>query len=146
MNKKNLGNPSDSSDRSSHADAGAASIRVLIIDDDETMRDAIGYILEDLGIGFDAVGSGEQGLEKLDERSYDLVFLDLVLHTGSHGIEIYSKIRKLQQNLTIVLMTASASREPIFEEAVKLQQPILRKPFSLDEIEQIIGKLIEKLD
>jgi len=121
-------------------------IQVLIIDDDVTMREAIGYVLEDLAVEFDAVSSGEEGLAKLEEEHYDLVLLDLVIHTGAHGTKIYSKICSRQRRPNVVFMTASASREPIFVEAVELEVRILRKPFSLDEFEQIVNGIKGKLN
>ena len=133
---------SDAIDGSSSDHAVTASRRVLIIDDDVTMREAIGYMLEELGIEFDAVDSGEEGLAKIKRRSYDLVLLDLVLHTGANGIEILRRLGKRSEHPKpqVVLMTASASGELIFRQAVKSRLPILRKPFSLDDLEHIIGQ------
>ncbi len=140
----NLNDINNSADRSSDDDAGPASIKILIIDDDATMREAIGYIMEDLDVEFDATSSGEAGLAKLDKQSYDLVLLDLVLRTGLHGTEIFRKLRNRSKDPTVVFMTASGPMEPVFVEAAELQQFILRKPFTLGDIAQVIDEVRKK--
>ncbi len=117
--------------------------RVLIIDDDETLREAIGFMLEEFDIEFDSVASGEEGLTRLDKNPYGLIFLDLVLSTGANGIEIFKKLQERAEKVPVVLMTASASREPIHKAASELQGFVLKKPFSSDEFGEIIRETLK---
>lgn len=108
------------------------------------MRNAINAVLKAIGVDCDAVASGEEGMAKLHEKHYDLVFLDLVLHTGHNGIEILRILQISYKDLLVVLMTASASEEPIFQEASRSVEFILRKPFKLDQIKRIIEEAKNK--
>jgi len=124
----------------------SAPLKALVIDDDVTSQESLGYILEMLETESESVSSGEKGLARLNERSFDIVFLDLVMPGGANGIEICKEIDKREERPDVVLITALGSKETIFTEAVKLDRPILKKERSLlEKIEQIIAELRQKV-
>ena len=61
--------------------------RILIVEDDPKMRDALQYIMRKEGYGVDAVGEGERALEKLKATDYELIISDLKL-PGMDGMDV----------------------------------------------------------
>ena len=67
--------------------------RVLVIDDERAVRETLSQILTDEGYVVTAAGSGEEGLRRLSEEPYDLVFLDVWLRDRD-GLSILEAARR----------------------------------------------------
>jgi len=83
---------------------------VLIIDDEEEIRESIEMLLNSEGLATDTAGDGEAGLRKIEENFYDLVFLDLML-PGKSGMDVHKDIKRLDPSLPVVIITAMAGVE-----------------------------------
>lgn len=81
------------------------SNNILVIDDDEQVRLAFILALEDEGFDLDTVESGEKGLERIADRKYDLIFLDLKM-PGLNGVETLRELRKLDKEVPVYIVTA----------------------------------------
>lgn len=81
------------------------SNNILVIDDDEQVRLAFVLALEDEGFDLDTVESGEKGLERIADRKYDLIFLDLKM-PGLNGVETLRELRKLDKEVPVYIVTA----------------------------------------
>ena len=93
-----------------------SSIRILWADDEiEMLKPHIMY-LEDKGYVVDAVVSGDEAIELVKERHYDIVFLDEQM-PGMNGIEALEKIKKHSAGLPVVMITKS-EEESIMEDAI----------------------------
>ncbi len=79
--------------------------RVLVIDDEESVRDAFVDALEDTPYVVEAVSGGEEGLEKAKSSPADLIFLDLKM-PGMDGVEVLHRIRELDEVVPIYIVTA----------------------------------------
>ncbi len=79
--------------------------RVLIIDDEESVRDAFADALEDLPYVVETVSGGEEALEKTKRSPADLVFLDLKM-PGMDGVEVLHEIREMDEAVPIYIVTA----------------------------------------
>src|SRR5687767_10046397 len=80
---------------------------VLIIDDEEEIRESIELLLNSEGFSTDTAVDGEEGVRKLEENLYDLVLLDLML-PGKSGIDVQKDIKRMDAALPVVILTATA--------------------------------------
>ena len=113
------------------------NIRILIIDDDSSLRS---FLAERLSRDdFDAVpiGSARESLKVLEESDYDVVLLDITMPDMS-GLEALEKIRKLEDPPEVVMLTADASLQTGIEAMRLGAYHYLTKPATLDEIEAVV--------
>ena len=112
-------------------------IRVLIVDDDADIRDAVGDQLADLGCETVCASSGTSALSLLraGERP-DLILLDLVM-PGMGGGEFLMALRRdpLLPQIPVVLMSASGAKALVSFEGVV---PVVRKPMPPAQLDQIV--------
>lgn len=83
---------------------------VLIIDDEEEIRESIELLLNSEGLSTDTAATGEAGLKKINENSYDLALLDLML-PGKSGMEVHKAIKMIDPTLPVVIITAIGALE-----------------------------------
>jgi two-component system NtrC family response regulator len=119
------------------------NIRVLIVDDDSSLRS---FLAERLSHDdFDAVpiGSAREALKLLTELDYDVVLLDITMPDLS-GLEALEKIRKLEDPPEVVMLTADTSLQTGIEAMRRGAYHYLTKPAMLDEMEAVLRKAHEK--
>lgn len=110
---------------------------ILIIDDDEAIRKSFQLAFKDTEHTVDVAESGEVGLEKIKNKRYDLIFLDLRM-PGINGVEVLKIITKCcTKDIPIYIITAFA--QEYFTELRDLRNQginfeILNKPVSSEEI------------
>src|SRR5688572_29618859 len=78
--------------------------RILIIDDDRAFRVGTGALLTDEGYDVDAAPSGDDGLARLREGSYELVLLDLKM-AGRNGLSVLEEIRRSGNDIPVLMLT-----------------------------------------
>src|ERR1051326_1115568 len=83
---------------------------VLIIDDEEEIRESIEMLLNSEGLSTDTAGSGEEGLKKIEENLYDAVLLDLML-PGKSGMDVQKEIKGIDPTLPVIIITAIGTLE-----------------------------------
>jgi CheY-like chemotaxis protein len=81
------------------------SQQILLVDDEQTVRDTIRLLLTMEGYHVEAVSSGAEALEKLGKRSYDFVFTDHIMG-GMSGEELARTIKAKYPLQTVVMLTA----------------------------------------
>ncbi len=89
--------------------------RLLVVDDDASIRDALSVLLDGSGCRLSAVGSSEEALEVLRTESFDLFLVDHKLN-GLDGLELIRKLAGLRPRAWIVFTTAQGSKR-LFEQA-----------------------------
>lgn len=114
---------------------------VLVVDDDPRVREVLEDVISAQGYRVVAVGSGEQALEEVDKRHYDLIFLDLVL-PGKSGVEVLSAIKAKDRRAVVAIVTGYGD-DPIAMEAMSLGPLFLiRKPFRVEDILEVLNVVI----
>jgi len=117
-------------------------MKILLIDDDEWIRDSLGLYFEGEGCHLLAVETAEEGVEALKKQDYDIVMVDYRL-PGMDGLEFLKRIQKTQPHALKVLITAYKS-EGVVSEALKIGvQDFIEKPFTTKTIEESLTRLIE---
>ena len=118
-------------------------MKILLIDDDEWIRDSLGLYFEGEGCHLLAVETAEEGVEELKKQDYDIVMVDYRL-PGMDGLEFLRRIQKTQPHALKVLITAYRS-EGVVSKALKMGvQDFIEKPFTTKTIEESLTRLIEK--
>jgi len=105
----------------------------LVIDDEVAVNNNIRKILEKRGYAVDQAISREEALEKINERSYPVIMLDLKM-PGVKGLELLQSIRERRPEAMVVIITGYASIETAVETARMGAVGYLAKPFTPDEI------------
>ena len=117
-------------------------MKILLIDDDEWIRDSLALFLEAEGCHLMALETAEEGLEALQEQTYDIVICDYKL-PGLDGLEFLRRVKKCQPNVMDVLITAYGNQEVVSEAKKIGVQDFIAKPFSSETIEASLARLIQ---
>ncbi|MCL7992020.1 MAG: sigma-54 dependent transcriptional regulator, partial [marine benthic group bacterium] len=124
---------------------GDVSPRVLVVEDEENVRDLLLEVLAENGYRVEAVRTGEEGLRQLDSQLYDLVLLDLNL-PGMHGLNVLGAGPALQTDAQFIVMTAFGSIDSAVE-AMKLGAvDFIKKPFRTEELLHVLTRAMEELE
>lgn len=122
-----------------------APAHVLVVEDEENVRELLLAVLAEEGYAVDAVRTGEEALRSLDSQLYDLVLLDLNL-PGMHGLNVLGAGPALQTDAEFIVMTAFGSIDTAVE-AMKLGAvDYIRKPFRTEELLHMLERAREELD
>jgi len=113
---------------------------ILLIEDDELIRDLYKSVLIDKGYSVDAEATGELGFKALRENQYDLLLLDLML-PDTNGLDILKKIKleHLADSMKVVILT-NLGTEPIIKQAFSLGADDYLTKVSLDP-DQMVEKI-----
>jgi PAS domain S-box-containing protein len=106
--------------------------RILVVDDDPDVRSFLADALGALGHQVDTTASADEALRQLDNGAPDLMLVDFAM-PGCNGAELARKVRARRPDQRIVFVTGYAESEQI-DAALGSQAPLLRKPFSMDEL------------
>ena len=117
-------------------------LNVLIVDDEEAIRESLQGVLEDEGYQSAATDNGESCLEMLHKRAFDLVLLDIWL-PGMDGLEVLQKIRELENPPEVIIISGHGTIETAVR-ATKLGAfDFLEKPLSLDRTLILLKNALE---
>ena len=117
-----------------------AKPRILIVEDEEKLRRVVQLQLQSAGFDVDQAGSAEEALRLIDRAS--LVITDLKM-PGMDGLELLGLIRRQNQNLPVVVITAFGTVENAVEAMKAGAADFLQKPFSLDHLVVVVEKAME---
>ncbi|MCP4137253.1 MAG: response regulator [bacterium] len=113
---------------------------ILVVDDDEDFNEAISNRLRTITEEVDVSFFGSEAVQKVYEKDYDLVLLDILLK-DTDGVAVFNKIKKMKPYLNIVLMSAFI-RKDIVRAARELPSlAFLEKPFEFQKLKDIITAL-----
>ena len=113
--------------------------RVLVIDDEESVRDAFADALEDMPYVVEAASGGEEALSIAQSDPADLIFLDLKM-PGMDGVEVLHEIRALDDTVPVYIVTAFHAEfldrlQAAEEEGLAFQ--LLHKPIGQEAIRKV---------
>ena len=114
-----------------------ASATVLVVDDDPEVRELLQEIVATRGHKVLAVETGEEALEALTRRHFDLIFLDLVL-PGISGVETLEEIKARDKKAAAVIVTGCEDSEMVAEAVSLGPLMLLRKPFKVEDVVEVI--------
>ena len=116
---------------------------ILVIDDEEIIREALEALLVVEGYNVATAATAEQGLDALSGRQVDTVLLDLML-PDRNGLDVLDDIRRTDEDLPVVMVTAFGTIESAIA-ATKLGAfHFVQKPFKNDEVLAVLRNAIER--
>lgn len=120
-------------------------LKVLIVDDDSSIRNMLAIVLKKAGYDATSSENGYVALDKLAKENFDLIISDIKM-PGINGIELLKRIKAAHPEIPVIMITAYASANDAVE-AMKLgAEDYITKPFNIDELKLIIDKAIYKKD
>ncbi|HYC50047.1 MAG TPA: sigma-54 dependent transcriptional regulator [Gemmatimonadaceae bacterium] len=116
-----------------------ASIRILVIDDDRTLREGCSSVLQVEGYNVTSCGRGDEAIEMVRRANYDIVLVDLYM-TPVPGMEILKAILAARPESIVVMMTGNPSVNSSVEALRVGAWDYLPKPFSGAHLQVLIGR------
>jgi len=117
--------------------------KVLIIDDEEAMRDSCSLIILKEGLSVETAENGELGLKKIKESKPDVAFIDLKM-PGISGLEVLEKLKEIDPTVIAVVITGYGTVESAVEAMKRGAYDFLQKPFTPEELRRILRRGLER--
>ncbi|KPU43770.1 sporulation initiation phosphotransferase F [Oxobacter pfennigii] len=118
---------------------------LLVIDDEKNIRIMLAKCLESEGYKVDWTEDGIKGLELFGANKYDVVLLDMKM-PGLSGIEVLKKLKEIDKDISVIMMTAYGTIESAVE-AMKLGAvDYIKKPFAPDIIRSEVKIVLDRIN
>ena len=117
--------------------------RILVVDDERSMREMLKILLEEGGYEVRVADSGEQAFVMLGGDEFDLVLTDLKMDQVD-GLDVVKRVKDTAPDTQVVVMTAFATTETAIEAMRRGAYDYVMKPFTVDALKVVIGKALEK--
>jgi DNA-binding NtrC family response regulator len=121
-----------------------AGIKVLIIDDEHTLREGCASVLQGEGYDVTTCGRGQEALDMLRRRPFDIVLTDLYM-TQVSGMELMKAALAANRETIVVVMTGNPSLESSIDALRQGAWDYLPKPFSASHLQILIGRAAHTL-
>ena len=121
-----------------------STIRVLVVDDDRTLREGCASVLAAEGYSVTVCGRGDEAMELVRQRRFDLVLVDLYM-TPSSGLEVLRATLEANRSTIVVVMTGNPSVQSSVEALRQGAWDYLPKPFSATHLEVLLGRAVHAI-
>ena len=117
--------------------------KILVVDDDQGMRELLEIMLTEEGYQVNAVGDPRKALVQCRKESYDLIVTDLRM-PKMNGIDFLRKVKDISPEMLIILITAYASAETAVTAMKEGAYDYIEKDFSVEELKEVIRNALAK--
>jgi len=119
---------------------------VLVMDDDESVRQVLGVMLRQVGFEVVFAAAGEEAVDKYKAalargKPFDAVFMDLRIPKGMGALETLRALKELHGGVRAVLMSGDPTDSTVVRSEELGFRAVLAKPFSLDDVRDLVDKL-----
>ncbi|HEY7435780.1 MAG TPA: response regulator [Methylomirabilota bacterium] len=120
-----------------------ARSRILVVDDEENLRDVLVEVLTRDGHEVDSAADGAEGLRRAEAQRYDLVITDLRM-PNLEGPELYRAVRQRYADNPprVIFMSANTGIEEYATFLAETGEPALEKPFNLADMRQVVLQVL----
>jgi two-component system phosphate regulon sensor histidine kinase PhoR len=120
-------------------------VQILVIDDEQIMRDGCLRILSKDGWSVLTAENGKKGLEEIQghPENIDVILLDLMM-PGMSGMEVLDQVRIIDPNLPVIVITGYATVESAVEAMKKGAYDFIPKPFTPDQLRIVVKRALER--
>ncbi|MFB3137491.1 MAG: response regulator [Nitrospirales bacterium] len=116
---------------------------MLLVDDDEGIRDALAEFLNTLEFGVVTAENGEEALSKFGRGDFEIVLADLMM-PKLDGMELLNRIREVDEDVIFLMITGHPSIGTAVESINRGADDYITKPFHLEDVKLRIEKALEK--
>jgi DNA-binding NtrC family response regulator len=116
--------------------------RILIVDDDPVVRDSLGKWFESEDYETTTAASAREALDLIRDRRWDIALLDIKM-PGIDGIELQAKLREIDPDMPVIIMTGYASVDTAVQAMKNGAYDYITKPFDPDEFVLLVNRAIE---
>lgn len=116
--------------------------RILVVDDEERIRDACRMVLEDEGYYVALADSGENGLKMIEACHFDVILLDLMMPVLS-GLDVLPRLKERHPDTAVIVITGYATVEHSIEAMKEGAFDFIPKPFAPDQLRAVVAKSIK---
>jgi two-component system response regulator PilR (NtrC family) len=117
--------------------------RILIIEDERSMREVLKILLEEEAYDVTTAADGMEGIEQVRSNIFDLVITDIKMPRAD-GFEVLRQVKEISPNTIVLMVTAFGTTESAIEAMKQGAYDYIHKPFKIDEIRLIVKKAFEK--
>jgi len=117
--------------------------RVMVVDDEENIREVLSNYLESLGYEVLTATDGQNALDKFEAGSFDLIVSDLLM-PAIDGLELLKQIREKDKDVIFLMITGYPSIETAVEAIKKGAYDYITKPFHMEDVKLRIERSFEK--
>jgi DNA-binding NtrC family response regulator len=116
--------------------------RILIVDDELALRDALGKWFTSEGYAAHPSSSAREALEIIQKKEFDIALLDIKM-TGMDGMELQARLKQADPDLTVIMMTGYASVETAVQALKRGAYDYITKPVDPDELSHLVANALE---
>ncbi|MBA3060810.1 MAG: sigma-54-dependent Fis family transcriptional regulator, partial [Nitrospirae bacterium] len=117
--------------------------KILIVEDEKSMREVLGILLEGEGYDVTLAAGGIDGISLLNKDIFDMVITDIKM-PKVNGFEILKKVRETSPDTLVIMITAFGTTESAIEAMQLGAYDYIHKPFKIDEIRLVVKKALER--
>jgi CheY-like chemotaxis protein len=112
---------------------------ILVVDDNEDLLETFAMILKRRGYEVQTACDGVDAVDKFKEQNFDVTLMDIVM-PEMNGVDAFKKIREIQPEASIILMTAYSDEELMQTAKEEGVQLIIQKPIRIDKLIEMINE------
>lgn len=116
---------------------------ILIVDDDESLCKTTSFILEREGYTVLTARDGLEAIERVKERSFDVVFMDIKM-PGLNGVEAFKRIKRIKPEMKTIMMTGYAVDNLIRDALEEGAHSAVYKPLDMDHILKLLNEIRDR--
>jgi len=117
--------------------------KILVVDDEKIVRESLFHWFEDEGYSVDTAEDAFDALKQFDKGKYDLILLDMKM-PGMSGLELLSKIKEIDNDSIVIIITAFASVPTAIKALKEGAYDYVTKPVDPDELNNLVKNAIEQ--
>jgi len=121
----------------------AETIRILVVDDDESIRKVLATILEEKGYVVDTAENGKEAIEKSNAKFYNLALIDIRL-PDMEGTQLLTALKETTPKMVKIIITGYPSLQNAVEAVNKGADAYILKPFNMDSVLNTIKEHLKK--
>jgi len=117
--------------------------RIIIIDDDESIRKILSTILQEEGYTVDTANTGKEGIRKTNDNCFNLALIDMKL-PDIEGIDLLLKIKDTTPRMRKIIITGFPTIQNAMEAVNRRADAFILKPFEVEKVLQTIREQLKK--